>query len=89
MQTPRMFSPLREQGLSAADRRESSRIGGPIWSPTGPIQAARIGILLAARKPTHRVRRLHYSAGTSSASLGALPNAMIFERPATAIAVSV
>jgi hypothetical protein len=61
----------------------------PRWSLTGPIQAARMGILLAARKPTHRVRRLHYSAGTGSASLGALPNAMIFERPATAIAVSV
>jgi hypothetical protein len=41
------------------------------------------------RKPTRRLRRPRYSAGTGSASLGAPPNAMIFERPATAIAVSV
>jgi hypothetical protein len=39
--------------------------------------------------PTHRVRPQRYSAGTGSASLDTLPIAMIFERPATAIAVRV
>jgi hypothetical protein len=66
----------------------------PRWSPTGPIRAARIEdparwavIKLGSRH--NRVRRPRYSAGTGSTSLGALPNAMIFERPDTAIAVSV
>ena len=40
-------------------------------------------------KRSRRVRRPRYSAGTGSALLGAPANAMIFERPATAIAVNV
>ena len=65
----------------------------PRSSPIGLKRTPRIGPLFAGRhqtpQPAHRLRRPCYSASSGSALLAAPPNAMIFERPATAIAVSV